>query len=178
MPVGIRAAELPDPTSTGAQLVSRYCSQCHGIPSPASHAAAEWEGTLRRMVMHMERGGHMPGMRGMMSGRMGMRGMGMMGARIPTDAELRTIREYLEAHSLRAVAADSLPEAGTSGATLFAHTCSRCHSLPSPAQHRPADWPGVVTRMRANMLRFHVDTISDETAREIVAFLQRASAQR
>ena len=173
MPIGIRAAELPDPTSRGARLVPEYCAQCHGIPSPASHAASEWDATLRRMVMHMERGEHMPGMRGMMSGGMGMGRMGMTRTSVPTDAELRTIREYLEAHSLRSVAPDSLPGAGTAGATIFAHTCSRCHALPNPAQHAPADWASVVARMRANMRRFRVDTISDETAREIIVFLER-----
>src|SRR5512146_2701566 len=42
-------------------------------------------------------------------------------------------------------------------------------------QHRASDWPAVVARMRTNMVRFRVDTISDQTAREITAWLQRTA---
>ncbi len=178
LPVGVEAAQLPDAGSSGAQLVARYCSQCHGIPSPASHSAADWEVTLRRMLMHMERGRHMPGMRGMMRGGTGMGGMGgagMMGAALPTGSERQTILAYLQAHSLRAIAADSLPDPGATGASLFAQTCNRCHALPSPAQHTSADWPTVVRRMRGNMLRFQVDTISDAVAGQITDYLQRVA---
>jgi cytochrome c5 len=173
LPPGIAADRLPDPGALGARLVARYCSQCHGIPSPASHSASDWVPTLRRMLVHMERGHHMRGMGGMMGRGMGM---GMMGAGVPTEDERRTILAYLQAHGLQAIAADSLPGAGEAGATLFAQTCNRCHALPSPAQHAAAEWPAVVARMRGNMLRFRVDTISDETAREIVAYLERAAA--
>ena len=172
LPPGIPASDLPAADSPGAQLVTRYCSQCHGIPSPASHSAADWEPTLRRMLVHMERGHHMRGMGGMM--RRGM-GMSTMHAGVPTEEERRTILAYLQAHSLRAIAADSIPDAGAASATLFARTCGRCHALPSPAQHSPAEWAAVVARMRGNMLRFKVDTISDETARDIVAYLERAA---
>jgi cytochrome c5 len=173
LPLGIPASHLPDAGSPGARVVGRYCSRCHGIPSPASHSAADWEPTLRRMLVHMERGHHMRGMGGMMGRGMGI---GMMHAGLPSDDERRAILAYLQAHSLRAIAADSLPEAGGVGATAFTRTCSRCHALPSPAQHSATEWAGVVARMRGNMLRFKVDTISDETAREIVAYLERAAA--
>jgi cytochrome c5 len=176
LPPGIPATSLPDADSPGARLVATYCSQCHGIPSPASHSAADWDPTLRRMLMHMERGHHMRGMGGMMGSGMGRRmGMGMMHAAIPSDDERRTILAYLQAHSLQSIAAGSLPDAKTAGAAVFARTCNRCHALPSPAQHTPAQWPAVVTRMRANMVRFKVDTITDETAREIVTYLERAA---
>lgn len=177
LPPGIAAGELPDAESPGAQLVARYCSQCHGIPSPASHSAADWESTLRRMLVHMERGHHMRSMGGMMLRRGMGRGRGMRGMHpaAPTEDERRVILDYLQAHSLRAITADSLPGAGTPAAELFGRTCSRCHALPSPTQHTPSQWPAVVARMRGNMLRFRVDTISDETAREIVAYLGRAA---
>jgi cytochrome c5 len=178
LPTGIPAERLPDPGSRGARLVARYCAQCHGIPSPASQSAADWEPTLRRMLAHMERGHHMRGMGGMMGMGRGMGGrgrMGMMQPAIPTEAERRQILTYLEKHSLRVVAAESLPGAGGKSAALFARTCSRCHALPSPAQHAPMEWPAVVTRMRGNMLRFKVDTISDVTARVIVSYLERAA---
>jgi mono/diheme cytochrome c family protein len=180
VPTGIEASQLPDSQSEGAQLVARYCSQCHGIPSPASHAAEDWPATLRRMLMHMERVSHMPGMGGMMRGRMGTRGMGGMGmmhAEAPAPAEQQAILAYLESHGLQAIAPDRLPAAagaGAAGAARFARTCNRCHALPNPAQHTAADWPAVVRRMRDNMLRFKVDTISDQTAAAIVRYLQSA----
>jgi mono/diheme cytochrome c family protein len=128
------------------------------------------------MLMHLERSRYMPGMgmmmrRGIGRGRM----MAMANAQFPSDDEQRVILAYLEAHSLRPIAPDSLPEARAAGATLFARTCSRCHALPNPMQHAPSEWPAVVARMRTNMVRFRVDTIADETAREITAWLQRAA---
>lgn len=176
LPLGIEASQLPEPRSAGAQRVARYCSQCHGIPSPASQAAADWPATFRRMLMHMERSRYMPGM-GMMMRRGAGRGriVGMGNVQFPSADEQRILLAYLEAHSLRPIAPDSLPERGAVGATLFARTCGRCHALPNPLQHRASDWPAVVARMRTNMVRFRVDTISDQTAREITAWLQRTA---
>lgn len=188
IPAGIEAAQLPDAGSSGAQLVARYCSQCHGIPSPASHAAEDWPATMRRMLVHIEQVAHMPGMGGMMRGRTGMRGMGgrggmggmggmgMMHAEMPTPAEQQTILAYLQAHGLQAIQADRLPQTGAAGASLFARTCNRCHALPNPSQHTAADWPAVVRRMRGNMLRFKVDTISDQTAAAITEYLRRTAS--
>lgn len=59
MPAGIPASELPDPESPGASLIARYCSQCHEIPSPASHSPADRVPTLRRMVARMQHMAHM-----------------------------------------------------------------------------------------------------------------------
>lgn len=41
--------ELPDPHSPGAGLVTGYCTECHGVPDPASHPAAEWPAVVERM---------------------------------------------------------------------------------------------------------------------------------
>lgn len=179
LPSGIEASQLPEPRSDGARLVGRYCSQCHGIPSPASQSAADWPATFRRMLMHMERSRHMSGMAMMMRRGMGMnRRMPMADAQIPSDDEQRLMLAYLEAHSLRPIAPDSVSGTRALGGSLFARTCNRCHALPDPMQHSPSEWPAVVSRMRANMSRFRVDTISDETAREITAWLQRTAQRR
>lgn len=53
MPRGGSAAMLPQPKSQGAQLVGTYCTQCHGVPSPALHAPQEWEGVASRMYRRM-----------------------------------------------------------------------------------------------------------------------------
>ena len=43
------AADLPEPHSSGAELVMAYCTECHGAPMPASHIAAEWPQVVARM---------------------------------------------------------------------------------------------------------------------------------
>ena len=35
MPRGADPAQLPEPQSAGARLVNQYCTQCHGMPTPA-----------------------------------------------------------------------------------------------------------------------------------------------
>jgi hypothetical protein len=41
LPPTFEAGQLPEPKSSGAQLVSRYCVQCHNLPNPAMHHAAK-----------------------------------------------------------------------------------------------------------------------------------------
>lgn len=31
----------------------KFCSQCHGLPNPKTHARGEWAGVLWRMRQHM-----------------------------------------------------------------------------------------------------------------------------
>lgn len=171
MPEGIPASALPDPDSRGARLVVRYCSQCHGIPTPRRQSAEDWWPTLRRMLFRMERMERMERRRGMMEGM--MRGR-MPEVEAPTAGEAQAMLAYLRAHALRTVRPEALPEAP--GAELFGRACSRCHALPDPAQHTPEEWPGVVARMRENMRRMDVEEITDAEARTIVRYLQGASA--
>lgn len=41
--------ELPDQNSPGAALVTGYCTECHGTPSPDAHTAREWPFVVERM---------------------------------------------------------------------------------------------------------------------------------
>ncbi len=172
---GIAASALPDTGSTGARLVGRYCGQCHAVPSPARHAAGDWIPTLRRMYLRMD---HMAAMGGMMAGRgmgRGMMGQGRTVIRSPTPAERDTILAYLQGHAMRALAEDSLPDAGAAGAAIFRRACSRCHALPDPGQHTAAEWPAVVARMREHMQQMNVGDVSDADAQAIVAYLGRTA---
>jgi cytochrome c5 len=158
MPEGVPASALPDPGSRGARLVARYCSQCHGIPSPARQSAEDWEPTVRRMVDRMARMARMP----------------MHRIEVPSDEEEQVILAYLQAHALRAADPAELPDGGP-GARLFAEACSRCHALPDPVQHTPEEWPAVVARMRRHMREMGVAEVTDAQAAAIVAYLQRAA---
>lgn len=163
VPEGVPASELPEPDSRGARLMARYCSQCHGIPSPRRHTADDWEATGRRMLRRMD---HMARMRGMM-------GRGMMDVAAPSRAESDAILAYLREHAMRGAAPEAIP-AGE-GRDAFQRACSRCHALPDPGQHTPEEWPGVVERMRRNMERMDVEGISDAEERRVVRYLRRAA---
>ena len=40
---------LPAPDSDGAQLLKKFCSDCHAPPSPLAHTAKEWPNVVYRM---------------------------------------------------------------------------------------------------------------------------------
>ena len=168
MPIGLAAGELPEPETRGAHLVERYCSQCHGIPSPRRHAAEDWPAILRRMLWRMERMERMGGM-----GR-------MMGTATPVEApapeEVQAILGYLRKHGMRTTPVVMLPDSESPGARLFARVCSRCHALPDPAQHTPEEWPEVVARMREHMREMDVEESTEQETAMIVRYLVRAAA--
>lgn len=74
--------------------------------------------------------------------------------------------------------ADTLPDAQSKGAKLFASYCSRCHNLPSPRMHSRADWP-----MRFGKMMDHVKLLAvtapdikipnENEQQEIVTYLQK-----
>lgn len=172
LPAGIDAGELPAPDSRGARLVARYCSQCHGIPSPRRHAPEDWEATARRMFRRMQ---HMERVRGQVRGMMrGMAMRRMMDVKAPGVVEERAILAYLEEHAMRGTRREALPAGG--GRDAFARACSHCHALPDPEQHTPGEWPAVVERMRGHMDRMEVEGISDAEAARIVRYLQGAAS--
>jgi len=82
-PGGQEAAPLPAPDSRGAQLVSRYCTQCHAKPSPKLHTASEWEAVTSRMETNMQN----------------FRKGNWSGVEIPSSAEMESILEYMQKFS-------------------------------------------------------------------------------
>lgn len=177
VPPGVKPGDLPDPRGEGAKLTARYCMQCHNLPSPGMHSAAEWPGVTGRMFQRMSMCSRMSGM-GMMGnmGRMGMSGMmGMMNINAPSAEEQRIIVAYLKAHALKPIQADMLPSPRSKGAILFAATCSQCHALPNPRQHAAQEWPQVVARMRKNMDEMGKPIPNGATLQLITEFLEKAS---
>ena len=49
VPPGTQPEDLTGPESRGAALVGQYCTQCHNLPSPSLHTAAEWPPVVERM---------------------------------------------------------------------------------------------------------------------------------
>lgn len=77
-------AQLPEPDAAGAKLLTQYCTQCHGLPSPEQHSASGWPATVARMNTRMQ----------WMS-----RNNSPMNIKAPTEEELRTLTAYLEKHA-------------------------------------------------------------------------------
>jgi cytochrome c5 len=85
MPRGVDPALLPEPQSSGARLVNQYCTQCHGLPSPALHSAPGWSPVAGRMNARMQ----------------WMRQNSSMAIAAPTPEELKAIIEYMQAHAAK-----------------------------------------------------------------------------
>lgn len=175
MPQGVNPDSLPDPLSEGAKLEIRFCSQCHGIPSPANHTSSDWVPVFRRMILLMNRSNSMGMMgRGMMNGRMPM---GMMhGIEVPDVTQQKELLAYLQAHALVSVNEKDIPQSDSQEAKLFAQKCSQCHALPSPSQHTASQWPSVVNRMRQHIIQNHL-SLTEEQAKEISDYLEKHAAK-
>jgi cytochrome c5 len=150
-PPGVAAADLPEPNSKGAQLLVQYCAQCHNLPAPGMHSSTDWPSIARRMWLRME---WLPP---------------TLGVKVPTMAERFAMLDYLTANALR-VGAANLP-AGA-GRETFELVCSRCHALPDPHVHSPADWPAVFSRMQQNMERMKVAPLMATQTSDILLYLQ------
>ncbi|HTL27050.1 MAG TPA: hypothetical protein VL280_10560, partial [Burkholderiales bacterium] len=81
--------QLPEPRSRGAQLVLRYCVQCHNLPNPAMHDAKRWPSVLERMVVRMRGKGNLGALMAEM----------MANVLAPDDAEQRALLAYLQRHA-------------------------------------------------------------------------------
>ena len=156
-PEGLAPADLPDPNARGAALTAQFCGQCHPLPSPTMHGAADWPGVVRRMWLRVER--------------------------LPADQPFRAaeigdrleLLRYLNDHALQ-VSGATLPAGAGRGE--FATACSRCHALPDPRMHGPQDWPAVVMRMERNLERMNVRPFSPNEIGLILQYLQGPAAMR
>ncbi len=54
LPPGLSIESLPEPNSSGADLLQQYCTQCHNLPGPDRHTAAEWGDVTSKMFMLMD----------------------------------------------------------------------------------------------------------------------------
>ncbi len=169
-PSSFKAENLPEPDSRGAQLVKAYCVQCHWIPVPQMHTAAEWPILVRGMLMRAQT------LESRMGGPLteGLVGEilldGMVATQLPSPQDADTLLAYMQRHSIVAVSPGELTEGP--GAEVFVEQCSICHDTPSPAAHSAAEWNGVVVRMQANMALMGVEPLTDEQSERIAAYLR------
>ncbi len=155
LPPGIDPALLPEPRSSGAQVLQRYCVQCHNLPGPGLHTATEWPAVLARMNARMQ----------MMQG--------MMHLEAPTPTEQAALLEYLRKYATRPIDRSAYPDLHEPAGRSFRSVCSQCHALPDPRQHTARQWPKVVERMKRNMLAMGKGVPGDAETKAITEFLQR-----
>jgi len=161
LPLGINPASLPNPHSEGAGLLQHYCTQCHNLPGPGLHTAAEWPAVMERMATRMR----------MMSDH------DMLGIQAPSEKELATLLAYLQKHAQIPLNKATAKELDTPAGRAFSETCSQCHVLPDSGQHTAADWPAVVARMQRNMVAMDKPVPAQSTLDTIVAYLQKYAKQ-
>jgi cytochrome c5 len=155
-PPGMTPADLPEPNSKGAQLVAQFCAQCHNLPTPQTHSATDWPSIARRMWLRTE----------WLSPTLGVK--------VPTVAERFAMLDYLTTNALKVSAANLPPGPGRE---TFELVCSRCHALPDPRVHSPADWPAVFSRMQQNMERMKVAPLTRSQTADILLYLQSTGRQ-
>jgi len=155
LPPGLDPAFLPEPRSSGAQLLVRYCTQCHELPGPGMHTADEWPSVADRMNRRMR----------MMSGM-------MRDIEAPNNYELRTVVAYLQQHAQMPIDRARYTDLSAPAGKLFEATCSQCHALPDPRQHTANEWPGVVGRMTQNMKAMGKPLPDQTTLETVIEFLQ------
>jgi cytochrome c2 len=170
LPPTFEPSQLPEPGARGAQLVVRYCVQCHNLASPAMHNPEKWPGIVDRMVVRMKGRGNMGEL---------MKEM-MAGVQAPTEEEEKVLVAYLRKHGQRAIDPRRYPELEQPSGQSFKLACGQCHVLPDPRRHTAAEWPAVVARMEQNMAWMNrvVGTSRNPTEPqlrldEILGFLQK-----
>jgi hypothetical protein len=141
LPPTFEPRQLPEADSPGAELVLRYCVQCHNLPNPAMHEARRWPGVVQRMVLRMQGRGNMGALMSDM----------MAGVKAPSEKETASLVAYLRRHAQRPLDRRRYPDVDRPEGEAFRVACSQCHVLPDPERHTASEWRAVVARMEQNM---------------------------
>ena len=169
-PANFEPGNLPDREARGAGLLTAYCIQCHGIPTPQMHAAAEWPVLIRRMALRAAT------LRDRMGGPLtrkligDIRMSGFASSYVPSAEDTDTLIAYLQRNALPVPGPGELGD--DSETKFYVEKCSICHETPSPGAHPPAEWGSVVARMQANSLLMDVLPLDDTDRNRIAAFLE------
>lgn len=190
---GISPADLPDGDSEGAQTFTKFCTQCHVLPSPKMHSAQEWWPIVERMAFRMwitqkimmastslGEGGEKEAV--------GWEGSGMMkyvaerkkerkeNGQVLTEDDKLKIRGYLTGHALEALAEGELPAKASTETNTFKKVCSRCHDLPNPKLFTAAEWADILDRQKKNMKEMDITLMTPQEETEILKFLKTNAA--
>ena len=191
---GISPADLPDGDSEGAQGFTKFCTQCHVLPSPKMHSAQEWWPIVERMAFRMwivqkimkastsspsEEGGEK---------EVGWEGSGMMkyvaerkkemkeNVQVLTEDQKLKIRDYLTRHALEVLEEGELPAKASAEIDTFKKVCSRCHDLPNPKLFSAAEWGDILDRQKKNMKEMDISLMTPQEETEILKFLKTNAA--
>ncbi len=154
LPPPFDPAALPEPASAGARVLTYYCTQCHHLPSPGMHSAAEWPQVIHRMSMRTQ--------------MMARHGRGVVAASPP---ELEVLLAYLQTHAQQPLDHSLHSALATPAGEAFAANCQQCHALPAPQQHTQSEWPAVVSRMQENMTKMGWQVPDEATLGQVLDFL-------
>ncbi|HMK13878.1 MAG TPA: hypothetical protein VK460_02535 [Burkholderiales bacterium] len=169
LPPGPDPKELPEPDSAGAQALTRYCVQCHNLPSPYMHTPERWRVVVERMDRRM----HGEGNLGTLMKEL------MEGVKAPSQQELDSLLAYLGKHGQKAIDPGQYPDLKTTVAgQSYSEACVQCHELPDPKRHTAKEWPLVVERMQKNMawvgvIKGNVRNPHELKVEDILDFLER-----
>lgn len=141
LPPGPNPETLPEARSEGAQLLAKYCVQCHHLPSPAMHTPQNWPRIFDRMVWRMEGKGNMGDL---------MKDL-MSGVQAPTADEKQALLAYLKRYGQSAIDPRQYPDLESPDGQAFEYACSQCHEPPDPKRFTAREWPGVVDRMKRHL---------------------------
>ncbi len=159
IPVGIEADDLPDTESRGATMLTLYCAQCHELPPPSMHTAAEWQQVIARMKEFMR-----------------LRGGGMLMRTItPPEKDWAILETYLATHAQVPLDKKHTSDLDTPAGKAFQEICSQCHGAPSPDTHTVNEWPRVVLRMKSHIIRTGKTMPSQDVLMQIIEYLQKHS---
>lgn len=153
----LKASDLPDPSSQGAEYLQTFCNQCHNMPGPGMRTQEEWSRIY--WVMYW---------------RMHLMNSQYSNFLVPTYGQGKVLFAYLMNNAMNSVRL-SLVRQDVEGAPDYSRTCMQCHQLPNPKQHTAAEWPAVVKRMKRHMRSMGKIVPSDEEAGRIVMYLSNAA---
>lgn len=169
-PNDFQPEDLPEPGSRGAGLLQVYCIQCHWLPTPHMHSAAEWPLLVRRNLLRMQQlnarlGGPLT------TGLVGETVMtGYENPEIPSEADVDTLLAYLQRNALPVAEPEELTEGP--GRELFIQKCSVCHETPSPRGHTASGWDRILGEMQAIMTISDVEPLTNSELDAIGGYLR------
>lgn len=174
-PTDFQAEDLPEANSRGAGLIQVYCVQCHWIPVPQMHTAAEWPILVRRMLLRARTLDDRMGgpMTESLLGEFLM--AGISNVEVPTQDQVDTMTAYLRRNALQAATQSELGEG--EDARFYVQHCSICHETPSPTIYTSAEWATVITRMQSNMAAVNLKPFDAETVSRILSYLRERSSR-